>query len=133
MCFTRSAGCVWPARRATRGETGAHPRLNTEANIKNFRRQLKALGFSYDWSREVNTTDPDYFKWTQWIFRQLFQHGLAYVDERPVWWCSELKTVLANEEVVDGRSEWDTIPSNVVISVNGFCGSRPMPTACSRD
>jgi leucyl-tRNA synthetase len=86
-------------------KTGAHPRLNTEANIKNFRRQLKALGFSYDWSREVNTTDPDYFKWTQWIFRQLFQHGLAYVDERPVWWCSELKTVLANEEVVDGRSE----------------------------
>jgi leucyl-tRNA synthetase len=86
-------------------KTGAHPRTNTEANIKTFRRQLKALGFSYDWDREVNTTDPGYFKWTQWIFRQLFQHGLAYVDERPVWWCPELKTVLANEEVVDGRSE----------------------------
>ena len=86
-------------------KTGAHPRANTEANIKNFRRQLKALGFSYDWSREVNTTDPNYFKWTQWIFRQLFQHGLAYVDERPVWWCPELKTVLANEEVAEGRSE----------------------------
>jgi leucyl-tRNA synthetase len=86
-------------------KTGAHPRANTDANIKNFRRQLKALGFCYDWSREVNTTDPNYFKWTQWIFRQLFQHGLAYVDERPVWWCPELKTVLANEEVVDGRSE----------------------------
>jgi leucyl-tRNA synthetase len=86
-------------------KTGAHPRINTEANIKTFRRQLKSLGFSYDWSREVNTTDPGYFTWTQWIFRQLFQHGLAYVDERPVWWCPELKTVLANEEVVDGRSE----------------------------
>ncbi|MFA5057011.1 MAG: leucine--tRNA ligase [Opitutaceae bacterium] len=86
-------------------KTGAHPRANTEANIRTFRRQLKALGFSYDWDREVNTTDPGYFKWTQWIFRQLFQRGLAYVDERPVWWCPELKTVLANEEVVDGRSE----------------------------
>jgi leucyl-tRNA synthetase len=86
-------------------KTGAHPRTNTEANIKNFRRQLKSLGFCYDWSREVNTTDPNYFKWTQWIFLQLFQHGLAYVDERPVWWCPELKTVLANEEVVDGKSE----------------------------
>jgi leucyl-tRNA synthetase len=86
-------------------KTGAHPRTNTEANIRTFRRQLKALGFSYDWDREVNTTDPGYFKWTQWIFRQLFQHGLAYVDERPVWWCPELKTVLANEEIVDGRSE----------------------------
>ena len=86
-------------------KTGAHPRANTEANIKTFRRQLKALGFSYDWDREVNTTDPGYFQWTQWIFLKLFQHGLAYVDERPVWWCPELKTVLANEEVVDGRSE----------------------------
>ncbi|MDD2763433.1 MAG: leucine--tRNA ligase [Opitutaceae bacterium] len=86
-------------------KTGAHPRANTEANIRTFRRQLKALGFSYDWDREVNTTDPGYFQWTQWIFRQLFQRGLAYVDERPVWWCPELKTVLANEEVVDGKSE----------------------------
>ena len=86
-------------------KTGAHPRTNTEANIGNFRRQLKSLGFSYDWDREVNTTDPAYFRWTQWIFRQLFMHGLAYVDERPVWWCPELKTVLANEEVIDGRSE----------------------------
>ncbi|HTX66923.1 MAG TPA: leucine--tRNA ligase [Opitutaceae bacterium] len=86
-------------------KTGAHPRANTEANIKTFRRQLKALGFAYDWDREVNTTDPGYFKWTQWIFRQLFLRGLAYVDERPVWWCPELRTVLANEEVIDGRSE----------------------------
>ena len=91
-------------------KTGAHPRINTEANIKTFRRQLKALGFSYDWSREINTTDPGYFTWTQWIFRQLFQHGLAYVDERPVWWCPELKTVLANEEVIEGRSEVGGFP-----------------------
>jgi leucyl-tRNA synthetase len=86
-------------------KTGAHPRANTEANIRNFRRQLKAFGFAYDWEREINTTDPGYFRWTQWIFLKLFQRGLAYVDERPVWWCPELKTVLANEEVVDGRSE----------------------------
>ena len=86
-------------------KTGAPPRANTEANIKTFRRQLKSLGFAYDWEREINTTDPGYFRWTQWIFLKLFQRGLAYVDERPVWWCPELKTVLANEEVVDGKSE----------------------------
>ena len=86
-------------------KTGAHPRANTEANIKTFRRQLKEFGFCYDWEREINTTDPGYFRWTQWIFLQLFRRGLAYVDERPVWWCPELKTVLANEEVIDGRSE----------------------------
>ncbi len=86
-------------------KTGTPPAANTAANIENFRRQIKALGFSYDWEREVNTTDPAYFRWTQWIFLQLFQRGLAYVDERPVWWCPALKTVLANEEVVDGKSE----------------------------
>ncbi|MCC5024076.1 MAG: leucine--tRNA ligase [Candidatus Synoicihabitans palmerolidicus] len=86
-------------------KTGTHPATNTEANINNFRRQIKALGFSYDWDREINTTDPQYFRWTQWIFLQLFKRGLAYVDERPVWWCPALKTVLANEEVVDGKSE----------------------------
>ncbi|MCF3651961.1 leucine--tRNA ligase [Synoicihabitans lomoniglobus] len=86
-------------------KTGTHPATNTAANIDNFRRQIKALGFSYDWEREINTTDPHYFKWTQWIFLQLFERGLAYVDERPVWWCPALKTVLANEEVVDGKSE----------------------------
>lgn len=86
-------------------KTGTHPATNTAANVKNFRRQIKALGFSYDWDREINTTDPDYVRWTQWIFLQLFQRGLAYVDERPVWWCPELKAVLANEEVVDGKSE----------------------------
>jgi leucyl-tRNA synthetase len=86
-------------------KTGTPPARNTRNNIANFRRQIKALGFSYDWDREIDTTDPRYFRWTQWIFLQLFHRGLAYVDERPVWWCPELRTVLANEEVVDGRSE----------------------------
>ncbi|MCI7642804.1 MAG: leucine--tRNA ligase [Lentisphaeria bacterium] len=86
-------------------ETGTHPSITTEKNINNFRRQIKALGFSYDWDREVNTTDTKYFKWTQWIFIQLFKKGLAYVDEVPVNWCPALGTVLANEEVIDGRSE----------------------------
>jgi leucyl-tRNA synthetase len=86
-------------------KTGTHPATNTQNNIANFRRQIKSLGFSYDWEREIDTTDPKYFRWTQWIFLQLFRRGLAYVDERPVWWCPELRTVLANEEVVEGRSE----------------------------
>ncbi|MEO1301608.1 MAG: leucine--tRNA ligase [Myxococcota bacterium] len=85
--------------------TGTHPRETTQTNIENFRRQLKALGLSYDWTREVDTTDPGYFRWTQWIFLQLFKKGLAYQEEVPVNWCPELGTVLANEEVKDGRSE----------------------------
>jgi len=91
-------------------KTGTHPAANTQNNITNFRRQIKALGFSYDWDREVDTTDPKYFRWTQWIFLQLFKKGLAYVDERPVWWCPELRTVLANEEIVDGKSEVGGFP-----------------------
>ena len=91
-------------------KTGTHPSANTRNNITNFRRQIKALGFSYDWDREVDTTDPTYFRWTQWIFLQLFKKGLAYVDERPVWWCPELRTVLANEEVIDGKSEVGNFP-----------------------
>jgi leucyl-tRNA synthetase len=124
--------------------TGRHPRQTTEANIAVFKRQIKSLGFSYDWSREIDTTDPRYFKWTQWIFLQLYnswfnpqtnkaepietlpdppgnptpqarrlhqdQHRLAYVAEAPVWWCEQLGTVLANEEVVDGRSEVGGFP-----------------------
>ena len=86
-------------------ETGTHPEITTKKNIDNFRRQIKALGFSYDWDREVNTTDPGYFKWTQWIFSQLHKKGLAYLDEIPVNWCPALGTVLANEEVIDGLSE----------------------------
>ncbi|MBO6938158.1 MAG: leucine--tRNA ligase [Deltaproteobacteria bacterium] len=86
-------------------KTGTHPRDTTVANINNFRRQLKALGFSYDWTREVDTTDPAYVRWTQWIFLQLFHAGLAYQDEVSVNWCAALGTVLANEEVIDGKSE----------------------------
>ncbi len=113
-------------------KTGTHPRVTTEANIANFTKQLKSLGFAYDWSREVNTTDPGYFKWTQWIFLKLYNsyvgddgrahpvseleaqglsraeidaRRLAYVSEAPVNWCPALGTVLANEEVIDGKSE----------------------------
>ncbi len=86
-------------------ETGTHPSVTTAKNVANFKRQIKALGFSYDWDREVNTTDPKYFRWTQWIFMQLYKKGLAYIDEVPVNWCPALGTVLANEEVIDGRSE----------------------------
>ncbi|MHC5066781.1 MAG: leucine--tRNA ligase, partial [Planctomycetota bacterium] len=85
--------------------TGTHPAISTEQNINMFRRQLKALGFSYDWDREFATTDEEYFRWTQWIFSQLYERGLAYVSEVPVWWCPEMGTVLANEEVINGRSE----------------------------
>ncbi len=119
-------------------KTGQHPRKTTEANIAGFRAQLQRLGFAYDWDREVNTTDPGYFKWTQWIFLQLYQsyfdektnkarpvselesqglsrdeidaRRLAYVKEAPVWWCPELGTVLANEEVIDGKSEVGGFP-----------------------
>jgi len=86
-------------------QTGTHPKITTEKNIEKFRSQLKALGFSYDWSREVNTTDPKYYKWTQWIFLQLYKKGLAYISEVPVNWCPALGTVLANEEVINGKSE----------------------------
>ncbi|MHC5071824.1 MAG: leucine--tRNA ligase, partial [Planctomycetota bacterium] len=86
-------------------QTGIHPGEATRRNIENFRRQMKSLGFSYDWSREFATTDTDYFCWTQWIFARLFEQGLAYEEEVPVWWCETLGTVLANEEVIGGRSE----------------------------
>ncbi|GMX62391.1 leucine--tRNA ligase [Paenibacillus elgii] len=86
-------------------DTGQHPRDITFRNIDNFRRQIKSLGFSYDWDREFSTTDHEYYKWTQWIFVQLYKKGLAYVDEVPVNWCPALGTVLANEEVIDGLSE----------------------------
>src|SRR5258706_5152577 len=125
-------------------KTGQHPRKTTEANIATFKRQIKSLGFSYDWSREVDTTDPAYFKWTQWIFLKLYNSWfsphrnkaepvekltyppncnseaqrrdyrdskrLAFVTQAPVWWCEQLGTVLANEEVVDGKSEVGDFP-----------------------
>ena len=86
-------------------ETGTHPRDTTRRNIERFRTQIEALGFSYDWSREIDTTDPSYVRWTQWIFQRLFEAGLAYRAEVPVNWCPALGTVLANEEVIDGKSE----------------------------
>lgn len=86
-------------------DTGNSIHEFNKKNIATFKRQIKSLGFSYDWDREVNTTDPDYYKWTQWIFIQLYNKGLAYVDEVPVNWCEALGTVLANEEVIDGLSE----------------------------
>ncbi|WP_296241438.1 leucine--tRNA ligase [uncultured Faecalicoccus sp.] len=86
-------------------QTGHHPAEFTKQNIDHFRDQIQSLGFSYDWDREISTCDPSYYKWTQWIFTQLYKKGLAYVDEIPVNWCPELKTVLANEEVIDGKSE----------------------------
>ena len=86
-------------------KTGVHPAITTRENIATFRRQMKRAGLSYDWDREVDTTDPEYYRWTQWIFLKLYERGLAYVAEVPVNWCPELGTVLANEEVIDGRSE----------------------------
>jgi len=86
-------------------DTGNSPRVFTNQNIETFKRQIQELGFSYDWDREINTTDPDYYKWTQWIFTKLYEKGLAYIDEVAVNWCPALGTVLANEEVIDGKSE----------------------------
>ena len=86
-------------------KTGTHPRYTTRENIQNFKKQIKMLGFSYDWSREINTTDEKFYKWTQWIFLKLYEKGLAYEAEVPVNWCPELKAVLSNEEVVDGKSD----------------------------
>jgi leucyl-tRNA synthetase len=86
-------------------KTGIHPRVTTEKNIANYKRQLKSLGLSFDWSREINTTDPKYYKWTQWIFLKLFEKGLAYQAEIPINWCPSCKIGLANEEVVGGACE----------------------------
>lgn len=86
-------------------QTGTHPAATTYKNIDRFRQQLKSLGFSYDWLREVATCDPDYYRWTQWIFLKLLERGLAYQAEVPVNWCPALGTVLANEEIIDGKSE----------------------------
>ncbi|MGH8006717.1 MAG: leucine--tRNA ligase, partial [Candidatus Binatia bacterium] len=86
-------------------ETGTHPRVTTARNIDTFRRQIQALGFSYDWDRELSTCDPEYYRWTQWIFLKLYEQGLAYMADVPVNWCPALGTVLANEEVIDGKSE----------------------------
>lgn len=86
-------------------KTGTHPYVTTNKNIKNFRRQIKSLGFSYDWDREISTCDDDYYRWTQWIFLQLWKKGLAYEAHTPINWCSSCKTGLANEEVKEGKCE----------------------------
>jgi leucyl-tRNA synthetase len=86
-------------------KTGTHPAVTTAANIDRFRDQIKKLGFSYDWDREVDTSRPDYYRWTQWIFLKLFEKGLAYEAESPINWCPSCKTGLANEEVTDGECE----------------------------
>ncbi len=86
-------------------QNGKHPGETTEANIATFRRQMRKIGLSFDWDREFATCTPDYYRWTQWIFARLYDRGLAYQTEVPVWWCEALKTVLANEEVINGRSE----------------------------
>ena len=86
-------------------KTGQHPETFTYKNIDHFKDQIKALGFSYDWDREIRTCDPDYYKWTQWIFLKMYEAGLAYESYMPVNWCPELRAVLANEEVIDGKSE----------------------------
>ncbi len=90
-------------------KTGTHPKTTTEENIRSFKGTLQAMGFSYDWSREINTTNPGYFKWTQWIFLQLYNRGLAYMSEVDVNWCEELKTVLANEEVDEKIADGYTV------------------------
>lgn len=90
--------------------TGHSPREFTKVNINNFRRQIKSLGLSYDWDREINTTDPSYYKWTQWIFEKLYEKGLAYEAEVPVNWSPDLGTVVANEEVIDGKTERGGFP-----------------------
>lgn len=86
-------------------QTGQHPRVTTEQNAQTFRKQLKNLGLSYDWDREIDTSTPEYYQWTQWLFLKLYEKGLVYQKEVAVWWCEDLKTVLANEEVIGGRSE----------------------------
>ena len=89
---------------------GITPGENARSHACNFREQDRRLGLSYDWSREINTSDPGYYRWTQWLFKRLFDRGLAYQAELPVWWCEDLRTVLANEEVINGRSERGNFP-----------------------
>ena len=91
-------------------KTGTHPRTTTRNNIDKFRQQIRSLGFSYDWSRELDTTAPEYVRWTQWIFSKLYEKDLAYLAEVPVNWCPALGTVLSNEEVIDGKSEIGSHP-----------------------
>jgi hypothetical protein len=129
-------GRLRPARRAVRHQNRHSTRaITTKAQHRELPRQIKRLGFSYDWDREVNTTDPGYYKWTQWIFLKLFEKGLAYSKPRcPVNWCPpELGTVLANEEVIDGKSETGGPGRAPPPCASGCCASPPTPSACSND
>lgn len=98
-------GCLWTTNRKLCNKNKIHPALVTKNNIAHFKKQLKSIGFSFDWSREINTTDPEYYKWTQWIFLQLYKKGLAYKKEMPINWCPSCKVGLSNEEVVGGKCE----------------------------
>ena len=90
--------------------TGTHPAITTHANIKNFKTQLSSVGYAYDWDREIATSEPQYYKWTQWIFTKLYEKGLAYQAEMLVNWCPGLGTVLANEEIENGKSKEGSFP-----------------------
>jgi Leucyl-tRNA synthetase len=115
-------GCVRLTAEQYALKTGHNPKSFTDQNIGVFKNQIQSLGFSYDWDREVNTTDPKYYKWTQWIFEQLYKKGLAYEDEIMVNWAPDFMggTVVANEEVVDGKTERGGYPVYRVQCVSGF-------------
>ena len=106
-----------------------HPAIVTQQNIKNFTRQLKMLGYGFDWDRVIDTTDPKYYKWTQWIFLQMFKHGLAYKATMPVNWCTSCKCVLANEEVVEACASAAAARSSARKRASGCSASPSMPTA----
>ncbi len=105
MSFTRWVGCIRPSGRELRNQDGCHPAKSTAENYQNIKRQINEIAAIYDWDMEVNTTDPEFYKWTQWIFVQMFKKGLAYEKEFPINWCPSCKTGLANEEVVNGNAE----------------------------
>lgn len=111
--------------------TGVHPRDSTRQSIANMKEQLGKLGCVYDWDRELATCDPDYYRWTQWLFVRLFENGLAYRKEQDINGCPGCKTVLANEEVVNGLCERSDDPSNDDVSSNGSSGSRRTRNVCS--
>lgn len=102
-------GLLWTSGENHAVKTGTHPNITTQENIKTFKRQLKSLGFSYDWEREVATSNVDYYKWTQWIFVQLYNKGLAYESHMMVNWCPNLKTVLAMKKSSTESLRWEVI------------------------
>src|SRR6185437_6194795 len=113
-------------------KTGQHPRISTENSIAEFRRQFKSWGISIDWSRELATDEPSYYRWTQWIFLRLFEEGLAYRKEAAVNWCPVDQTVLANEQVLGGRCERCGTRWRSASSSSGSSRSPTTPSACSR-